>query len=227
MTPAPTPKPEKTGKDASQVAKETAKKVSEASKDTGSRRANSNFMILGTYSPMDLMIPSKYGGTLGFVADESTTLEFEYLQGSLSLPFIIDNLGEMKDEKFSIIARSYSSGKAFNVSYGITYFKFRIKLGSKYLSAATNSNSEIELIDQDAIGFNLGVGHRWILGPGFTFGVDWISWNQPVSVTRKNAPILDNSGLSQQDKDNINAPLKLLSYVPRLVFLKIQLGFTF
>src|SRR5690606_30674611 len=140
----------------------------------------------GNYSPLDLLIPSKYGGTIGYTQNADTSWEFEYLKGSVSVPFLVDDLGKMTDERFSIIRRSYLGSNSFNISYGLTYFDFSMHLGNKLLDRVTGGGyPAIDLVEVQSLGLNLGIGNRWIFNKNITFGVDWISWAQPFYVMKK------------------------------------------
>ena len=142
-----------------------------------------DYFALANYSPIDLLIPSKYGFTLGYINNADKTWEFEYLRGSISVPFIIEDLGKMTDERFSVIGRSYFGSNSFNFSYGISYFDFSLHLGDKLLSRVTGGNyPSIDLVEVQSVGFNLAIGNRWSLNRNVTFGIDWISWAQPVYV---------------------------------------------
>ena len=73
---------------AGQVAKDTTEQVSKTLAETRARREKADYFGLANYSPVDLLIPSKFGFTLGYIKNTDTTWEFEYLRGSLSVPFI-------------------------------------------------------------------------------------------------------------------------------------------
>jgi hypothetical protein len=186
-----------------------------------------DYFALANYSPVDLLVPSKFGFTLGYADDPEKTWEFEYLRGSISVPFIIEDLGKMTDERFSVIKRSYSEGSSFNLSYGLSYFDFSFHLGDRLLNRVTGGNYPwIDLVQVQSLGFNLALGNRWLVKKNMIFGVDWISWAQPVLVTNKKSAFLDNAS-NQQDKDDVDKAMKLISYFPRLAFLKLQVGISF
>ncbi len=186
-----------------------------------------DYFALANYSPVDLLVPSKYGFTLGYANDPDKTWEFEYLRGSINVPFIIEDLGKMTDERFSVIKRSYSEGSSFNLSYGLSYFDFSLHLGDRLLNRVTSGSYPwIDLVQVQALGFNLAFGNRWLVKKNMIFGVDWISWAQPVVVTNKKSAFSDNAS-NQQDKDDVDKAMKLISYFPRLAFLKLQLGISF
>lgn len=212
---------------AGKIAKDTTEQVSKNLAEARERREKADYFALANYSPIDLLIPSKYGITLGYIESADKTWEFEYLRGSISVPFIVEDLGKMTDERFSAIGRSYFGGNSFNFSYGLSYFDFSLHLGDKLLNRVTGgSYPSIDLVEVQSLGFNLAIGNRWSFNRNVTFGVDWISWAQPVYVTNKKSAFLDYAS-NQQDKDDVDKAMKLISYFPRLAFLKLQLGILF
>lgn len=201
--------------------------IPEAPITTRTYREKANYFALLNYSPVDLLIPGKYGLTLGLIQSPNVTWEFEYLKGSLSVPLVITNLGNMTDQRISVIRRSYDERNSLNFSYGLSYFDFSIHLGDKLLSNLSGGNyPSVDLVAVQALGLNVGIGNRWTFKRNITFGVDWFSLAQPFFVTSKNAPFLDHSS-NQEDKDSVDNAVKVISSLPRLVFFKIQLGILF
>lgn len=185
------------------------------------------YFAFANYSPIDLLIPSKLGFTLGITNSNEKSWELEYLRASLSVPFVVEDLGKMTDQRLSLIGRSYPTGQNFNLSYGLTYFDFSLHLGDALLNRVTGGTyPSIELVDVQSLGFNLAFGNRWTFNQNVSFGIDWISWAQPVIVTGKKSSFLDYA-TNQQDKDDVDKAMKLIAYFPRLAFLKLQLGILF
>lgn len=210
-----------------EVAIETTEKVTTELAETRIRREQSDYFALLNYSPLDLLIPSKIGGTLGIITKEGTkSWELEYLRGKMSVPFIIEDLGSLTDEKISLIRRSYGASNSFNFSYGLTYFNLNLHIGDKLLNKISGSYPNYDIIDITALGFNLGLGNRWVFKKNITFGVDWFTWSQPVYVMNKKSAFLDYA-TDPDDRDDVETAIKVMSYFPRLTFLKIQLGMSF
>lgn len=209
------------------VAKETTEQFSKTLGETRQLRDGAEYFVLANYSPLDLLIPSKYGFTFGYILNADKTWEFEYLRGSLSVPFIIEDLGKMTEKRYSLIGRSYFGGNSFNLSYGLSYFDFSLVLGDKLLSRLTGGGyPSIDLVEVQSLGLNIAIGNRWSFNRNIVFGIDWISWAQPFYTTKKNSYFLDYAS-NQQDKDDVDKAVKFISYFPRLAFLKIQLGISF
>jgi len=193
-----------------------------------SRLMRQTYKYYGTlnYAPVDLILPSKFGFTLGYVDTPEKTWEFEYLKSSVSVPFIIDDLGEMTDERFSVITRDYFGTETFNLSYGLTYYKFKVHLGNKYLASVAPNIPDVELMRVDSLGFNVGIGNRWIFSNRWIVGLDWISWSQPVFTTRYNDKYAELTN-DPNDKNTAADVLKLIKWVPRITLLKLQIGYSF
>ena len=212
---------------AKEQVEEVAQKVQDAVESTRTRRSSNDYFGLVNYAPLDLLIPSKLGLTVGLVRDADTSWELEYLRGSISVPFVVDDLGSMTDQRISLIRRSYFGKNSFNVGYGLSYYDFKVNLGSDILSRLTNGSvPEIDLIRIQALGFNLSLGNRWHFKHNITLGVDWISWSQPLAITREDTVFLDYV-TNAEDRDDVDSAIKFTSYFPRFSFFKIQLGILF
>lgn len=182
------------------------------------------------YSPLDLLIPNKFGLTLGINEDANHSWELEYLRGTISIPFLIEDLGGFRDEKISVIRRTYF-GNSFNLSYGLTYFRFRLRLGSEVISRASGGQLPpgVDILRVESLGPNFGIGNRWTFKNGITLGVDWASWSQPLFTTKKEEAYLraSESATNPSDRNHIDTAVKLMQYMPRLTFLKLEVGYQF
>lgn len=218
---------EKTFDSAVETTKEVAEKVNSKMNETKSLRENTKYYLLGNYAILDLLIPTKYGVSAGVVEDVNKSWELEYLHGSLSVPFVIEDLGKVTDDRISIIGRSYFGNNSFNFNYGLSYFSFSLHLGDKLLSNLTGgAYPSLDLIEVNSVGFHIGIGNRWAINKSATFGIDWLEWSQPVIVTSKKTAYLDYA-TNQKDKDDVDNLIKIVSYFPRLTILKIQFGLLF
>lgn len=210
-----------------QSAKEETHQNSKNLSENRTGRENADYFALVNYSPLDLLIPSKIGLTFGYIQSPEKTWELEYLRGSFSVPFLVKDLGKMTDVRFSVIGRSYFKNNSFNFSYGLSYFDFNLHLGDELLNRVTaGSYPSLDLVKIQSLGFNVAVGNRWTLSKNVTFGIDWISLAQPVSLINQDSAFLDYAN-NQQDKDDVDQATNLISYFPRFSFLKIQLGILF
>jgi hypothetical protein len=189
-------------------------------------RGQSKWALFGNYAPLDLLIPGKYGVSLGWTRGPDKIWELEYLRGKVAVPFIVEDLGKMTDQRLTLMARSFS-GNSFNFSYGISYFDFSITLGDKLLNGVSAGQVPyVDVISVQSVGFYLGVGNRWNFPNGFTLGVDWATWAQPVYITNEEKGFLDAT-TDESDKDEVETALDVVNYFPRLSFLKLNLGWSF
>lgn len=190
-------------------------------------RSLSEYYVIGTYSPLDIIIPNKFGVTVGWTQNADKTWELEYLQASVAAPFIVKDLGKMTDQRISLIGRNYLGSNSFNFNYGLTYFDFQLHLGDRLLNQLTGGNyPSVDLVQVQSLGFNIGIGNRWQLSKNLTIGIDWITWSQPIYSLNNKSAYLDYA-TNQQDKDDVDTALKLITYFPRLTLLKLQLGYLF
>ena len=190
-------------------------------------RKNPGTFVNGSYSPYDLIIPSKWGLSLGYNKDNNNQYELEYIVGTIAVPFIIDDLGKMSDSRISLIKRSYLGSNSFNISYGLSYFDFNLVLGDKLLNSLSSGvYPAVDVASVKSIGFNVGLGNRWQYNKNLILGVDWFSWSQPLHLIKKEAPFLDYS-TNESDKKTVSDALNLIAYFPRLAIIKLQIGWLF
>lgn len=227
VEPTPTPAPQPTlGEKAKNAAAKTKDLVQSTISNGGDRREASKISLLGEYSTFDLLLPGKLGGSIGWVQDRSTSIEAEYLSASYSVPAFIEDIGSFTDKRISIVRRVYGDRNSLNFHYGLSYFDTNINVGSKYLATATNTNAYAELMKQRSIGFIIGVGNRWTFPKGFTVGVDWISYAQPVFVVDQDSSII-NSIKDENAKKTVQDVFQAALYFPRISVFKVALGWTF
>lgn len=195
--------------------------------DTKLRRSETSYLAQLIYSPFDLLIPSKYGLSVGWHESVNAVWELEYLRGSLSVPILIDDLGNMTDQRVSIVRRSYFKTNSFNISYGVTYFDFSAELGSGYLSGISGgAASQVGQVGVRSLGFNVGLGNKWTIAKDFTVGIEWFAWTQPLFLLEQKASYLDHT-TDNESHGKVDDAIRFASYFPRFSFLKVQLGMLF
>lgn len=179
------------------------------------------------YAYLDLLIPSKYGFSFGYLSDTHRNWEFEVLHGSFAIPFIVKDLGKMSDTRYSLVTKSYKNGDKFNLNYGLSYNEFSFVIGDKLMNKLSGgSYPSLDLIEIHTLGFQFGLGHRWVFKDRFIISVDWFSWSQPLIVVKKHVPYLDYV-TDPNDKKNVEDSIKIISYFPRLGTLKFNIGINF
>lgn len=222
IDPAVSPEPEVS----KSPVKETVDKAKAILNQTRAWRDQNNWTVLGNYSFFDLIIPSKIGATAAYNDGPDKTYELEYLRGSLNVPFLVDDLGGMTDQRLTLMKRSFFGANSFNLSYGLSYMMFDIDLGSEILSRVSGGAAGLyEVISIHSLGLHVGIGNRWIFNERFVFGVDWLTWTQPVFITKRDSDIL--SYADESDYENIDDAIRWAAYFPRLAALKLQFGMTF
>lgn len=178
------------------------------------------------WAPLDLLIPGKFGAHMGYNADANRSYELEYIRGSLSVPFIIDDLGSLVDDRISFNVRQFSGG-TFNFFYGLDYIRFRLKLGNDLLGRLNPGvPSEVNVLELASLGAHVGLGNRWALRKNVMFGVDWVAWTQPLYRTVRKDPFLTYAS-DANDKDNVRDTLRIVEYFPRFTILRLSLGASF
>lgn len=211
---------------AAENTKETLSQVNRSLDRAPERREFYSYSGLLTYAPFDLIIPSKLGATLSYQQDADRTYELEFLRGTFAIPFVIDDLGKITDQRLSLLKRSYFGSNSFNIIYGLTYFTFSVHIGDDIMNRIVGSYPDINLVAIEALGFTVGFGNRWVIADRFILGVDWFSWAQPVYVTKRDAKILDYT-TDPDDYKNIDDVLRIASYFPRFSLFKLQAGIMF
>jgi len=224
IDPAVTPEPEVSN--SPNPVKETVDKAKAILNQTRDWRAARKWSAIGSYSFFDLIIPSKIGATAAYNDGPDKTYELEYLRGSLSVPFLVDDLGGMTDQRLTLMKRSYFGANSFNLSYGLSHMMFDIDLGSEILSRVSGGAAGLyDVISIHSLGLHVGIGNRWIFNERFVFGIDWLTWTQPIFITKRESEIL--SYADESDYENIDDAIRWAAYFPRLAALKLQFGMTF
>lgn len=190
------------------------------------RRAEADIFAYALYIPYDFPLRGKYGLSAGRYRDQNRSWEIEYLRGSVKLPGLFDRLGSIDEDRFGVLFRNYWGMNSFNISYGGFYNRFGITVGNDLMKYVNAQAGAVSLMQLETLGFTVGIGNRWIFKNNWSIGADWLTWNQPVWVTRRDAAFIDRT-TNSDDKDYVETALKLFSYVPRLSLLKVQIGYNF
>lgn len=189
------------------------------------REQNSqNFLV--NYSLIDTWIPGKYGVSYAWNISPNGSWEIEYLRGSISVPFIIDDLGKITDQRLTLMYRSFSQRNSFSFLYGVNYSALKFQLGTDYLATISGGNvSAFDIIDIQTLGLTWGMGNRWQINSAI-ISFDWFVINIPVIVLESEAPFLEASS-SEQSKKDVRDVLDVVEKFPTFAIIKFQLGFSF
>ena len=180
------------------------------------------------YSYFDLIVPSKYGFTLGYIAGPQDIYEFEYLRASISLPLaVVKDLGSFSEVRMSLLDRHFFGEGSFNAHWGIVYGSNKLTVGSGILSrVSSESIPKVKPLVAETLGVVGGLGNRWRLSHGISLGIDWFSWAQPL-ITIKTENQFRDVANNENDRENIDTAVKMLSHFPRIAVLKLAVGVSF
>ncbi len=189
-------------------------------------RAERHWIITGNYSYLDMMVPGKYGLTVGYVKDPANTYELDYMRGSFGLGWLGVDIGTIKEQRLSLLWRSYNKRNTFNYQMGLNYNIFDVHLGSKLINKLVGANYDYSVMNIETLGISWGLGHRWQTKGGFVWAFDWLQVHMPIVVLRQDTPFIDATP-DNNDRDNAKTTVNIIKRFPRVVALKLQLGFTF
>lgn len=211
------------GKSARKVEKKVKKKMLE----TRDHRAQKKWSLLFNYNLIDLWIPSKWGFTGAFIIDTGSSLELEYTRGSVSVPLLVEDLGSMTEQRLALLYRNYGDRNSFNFFVGADYYKFDITLGDSLLNTVTGGvYPNIELLTIESLGLLGGIGNRWQMQNGLTIGVDWFVIDIPIYIIQTKADFLLYTSDANSKKE-VEDALGFIEHIPRLAFLRFQIGMSF
>jgi hypothetical protein len=207
--------------------KETASNVGDALAAARYNRSKTKWSIIGNYSLFETWISSKMGGTLSYHSDESTLYEFEYMSGSYGFSALGLDIGEVKEQRFSLLMRTYGERNTFNLIWGLYYGKFDVGLGDSLLETVTQDDrAHVELLQIETLGATFGLGNRWQTGGGFIWGFDWFVINWPFYTIKESTDFLDETD-DEDTKEDVEKAIGLFKSIPTFAVVKIQLGFSF
>ncbi|MEX1099056.1 MAG: hypothetical protein WEB87_01440 [Bacteriovoracaceae bacterium] len=182
---------------------------------------------LFNYSYLDLLIPGKWGATVGKEQNQKRSWELEYLKSNLSLPFVLEDLGSMSDRRITFMGRSQLWFESLNIGYGVSHFYFELFLGSDLLDTASGGNTpSADVAQVESLGSYLSIGNRWKFGKKVVFGVDWIAWSQPWIRLKQDSDYFDYDR-EGADREAVKDALDVIHGFPRITLLKLQLGVLF
>lgn len=204
----------------------TANPAVEEVKLTRLHRGTTEWTVLGNLSALDTWIPMKWGVSVSYNPDENASWELEYLRGKISYGVLVEDIGSISDQRFSLLRRSYSERNSFNFAYGIFYNSLEASLGSEYLATVSGNPRAYETVKVETLGVSWGMGNRWQTQGGFVWSFDWFLLNVPLVVLESEASFLKASTSESQKKD-VRDILKFFEDYPTFAIVKIQLGMSF
>lgn len=175
------------------------------------------------YQPISTWMPSKKALSYTHIFSKEWSAEFEYAWASISFPVFGIDIGEISEKRYSLQARKYV-GNSFHFIFGGYKNEFRARIGNDILDRMTDKS--IDVFSVQNIGATLGIGNRWQLKNGFTWGVDWFRMNIPLFEKKTDDKILTNTS-DEGDRDDIKKITRRFESFPTFVLLGLNIGYTF
>lgn len=190
-------------------------------------RQDTKWTVAANYSLFDMWTLTKYGLTVGYNKDATTTYEFGYSRGSLGFGYYGINLGSIDEQRLSAAWRTYGQRNSFSFVTGIYYNELDLHLGSAALDTVMGSQrSRVDLLKINTVGLSWGIGNRWQTKSGFVWGGDWVTISVPVWIVKQEHPFVDATN-NERYREEAQDALKFFRRIPELAALKVQLGFSF
>lgn len=175
------------------------------------------------YQFLSTWLPSKKTISYTHIFNEKWSLEGEYSWSTISFPVVGIDLGEIKEQRYTLQARRYLSN-SFHFTFGAVLSDFKARLGSDFLDDMGNEiRSDFEV---ENIGITAGMGNRWQWQNGVTVGIDWFRMNMPLFETELDDNVL-KSIPGGEDQDEVKKVIRVLNRLPSFVLLGVNLGYTF
>ncbi len=187
------------------------------------------------YAPIDLLLPSKWGVAFqGELVDE--VVELDYSSASVSVPWILKDLGSMSEKRLqlSVISPIGSSATAlhgWNFRWGLSFNSFEIRLGDALLNRLSGGlYPSLDLVDLQTLGVVGALGYRGLWAPAdqahWGWGIDVFSWAQPLITTKNSAPFLDAVSDSS-DREAVEQAIRVVRLFPRWTLGRISIAYRF
>lgn len=194
---------------------------------TRENRGETKWSIVGEYSLFETWVLSKKAIAITYNETSANSCEFEYATGSLGWGAFGIDIGEIKEQRYSLLSRSYVNRKTWSFITGIYYNKINVQLGNALLVTVVGAQqASVKFLELDTVGFTWGFGQRWQTQKGYVWGADWFTIHVPLFVTEESAPFLDASSSEERRKD-VGAALNFFKRIPEFAVIKIQLGYSF
>lgn len=186
-------------------------------------RQNHSATLLLSYSPLDLIMPSKLGANVAWHSSADVLYEIDYSSSSVKVSVASVDLSKVSETRTSLLKRKFNGG-AFNWYWGVHYNSLSARVDPRVMATADAGTSD--LINVQTLGLSIGVGHRWVFKDNFSVGVDWFSWAQPLFTLKRDAVFLNATNDSNY-RDDMDTALKIMGYFPRWAAFKVYLGYSF
>jgi hypothetical protein len=192
--------------------------------DSAQRRKSSIGSLMLGYQMITTWLPSKKNLSYTHIFNQDLSLEAEVSWMTLDRDsFIGVDFGAVRERRFTLQARRFVAN-SFHYLLGVVYSDFSAKLGREVVDQFGGE------ISQEAQGQNLGVcaglGNRWQLNHGVTWGIDWIRVNIPIIETRSGQSVLTQIA-SEGERQDLKKVIRTFNRIPNFVFFGISAGYSF
>jgi hypothetical protein len=206
-------------KEATESGKKKIEEVTGPIKRSMDLRDDSFGTVAVGYQLFTTWIPSKWTASYTQNLSRYWAIEGEYSKGSLSLPVVGFDIGEVTEQRATVQAR-YFPGNSFNWSFGLLYQKGKAELGGDIPAVGS-----YEFFEMENFGATLGFGNRWQWENGITLGIDWFRVNQPLFGKWENDGVVKK--LNSDDASDVKKIIRAFNTLPTFVLLGFQIGYTF
>ncbi|MCJ8276443.1 MAG: hypothetical protein HRT44_10505 [Bdellovibrionales bacterium] len=222
-------KKESTSKEEVLLADPTGNQKKKKKKKSGSSRRNregKRHSIIGSYTPLDTWIPSKFGLQYTYIQNPSTSWEVSWDRGSIGYGFLFVDIASIKDQRIQVTRTSYSKRNSFYLTYGLNYYQFKATLGSALLSTVTGSTvPNIDVLEISSLGGTFGIGNRWQF-KNWVLGVNWVSIHVPLVILNSENAYTSNT-TNQSDGQTVQDVMDVVERIPTFTAVRVQLGYSF
>jgi hypothetical protein len=187
------------------------------------------------YAPLDLLLPSKWGMAVqGEVIGE--VVELDYASASVSVPWILKDLGSMSEKRLQLsfispIGESANALQGWNLRWGLSLNSFQIRLGDALLSRLSGGvYPSLDVVDLQTLGVVGSVGYRGLWGnlqqAHWGWGIDLLGWAQPLITTKNSAPFLD-AVTDREDRESVEQAIRVVRLFPRWTLGRLSIAYRF
>lgn len=177
-------------------------------------------VMLG-YQYVDTWVVGKSTISYTQIISRGWSLELEYAGSKRDVKIFDANLGEVKEERLTMLAKFYI-GNSFHFSFGAFLRNILIETEGRLQDRFGNRfNDELEL---ESNGLALAFGNRWQTRWGLTYGVDWLRINFPLNDGKVKQRFVE---LSEESQEKVDRAFKILKRLPSFSVVGVNIGYTF
>lgn len=177
--------------------------------------------LMGGYQFANTWVIGKYTGSYTQILSRDWSLELEYAGSERTVEIAGFELGELKEERYTLIGKYYV-GNSFFV--GVGPFMYKLRMETDRSLNDLNGNPLRDTWELEGYGAAIAFGSRWQNKWGLTWGVDWIRMNVPLKDGKVVRRVSD---LNDDDTREVKRSFTILRTVPTFTFIGVSIGYTF